>query len=162
MRSTLALKANERAIALGDVLMTEGGDFDKLGRGTMWKGQIDPCLHQNHIFRVRPHSDTLNSEYLAAITSSDYGRHYFLLCAKQTTNLASINATQVKAFPLLVPDSREQEAIAHRIRSIDEKIALEHDQQDKLQLIKTGLMQDLLTGKVRVSVDEVKETLAHV
>jgi type I restriction enzyme S subunit len=33
----------------GDVLLTEGGDFDKLGRGTIWQNQISNCLHQNHI-----------------------------------------------------------------------------------------------------------------
>jgi type I restriction enzyme S subunit len=38
----------------GDVLMTEGGDRDKLGRGTIWRGEVDNCIHQNHIFRVRP------------------------------------------------------------------------------------------------------------
>jgi type I restriction enzyme S subunit len=42
----------------GDVLMTEGGDIDKLGRGTVWEGQIKPCLHQNHVFRVRSVSAT--------------------------------------------------------------------------------------------------------
>jgi type I restriction enzyme S subunit len=35
----------------GDVLMTEGGDLDKLGRGTIWNGEILDCLHQNHMFR---------------------------------------------------------------------------------------------------------------
>ena len=39
----------------GDVLMNEGGDNDKLGRGAIWHGQIDPCIHQNHVFAVRPH-----------------------------------------------------------------------------------------------------------
>ena len=37
----------------GDVLMTEGGDRDKLGRGCVWHGEIEPCLHQNHIFAVQ-------------------------------------------------------------------------------------------------------------
>ena len=37
----------------GDVLMTEGGDIDKLGRGYVWQGEIPGCLHQNHIFAVR-------------------------------------------------------------------------------------------------------------
>src|ERR1019366_5284521 len=37
----------------GDVLLTEGGDFDKLGRGAVWRGEIPYCLHQNHIFSVR-------------------------------------------------------------------------------------------------------------
>ena len=38
----------------GDVLMNEGGDFDKLGRGHIWDGSIEPCVHQNHVFAVRP------------------------------------------------------------------------------------------------------------
>jgi type I restriction enzyme S subunit len=43
-----------------DVLMTEGGDFDKLGRGHLWEGQIGGCLHQNHIFAVRPRREALH------------------------------------------------------------------------------------------------------
>ena len=41
------------ALQDGDILLTEGGDPDKLGRGTVWNGQIPMCIHQNHIFRVR-------------------------------------------------------------------------------------------------------------
>ena len=37
----------------GDVLMTEGGDLDKLGRGTVWQDELVGCLHQNHLFAVR-------------------------------------------------------------------------------------------------------------
>jgi type I restriction enzyme, S subunit len=36
-----------------DLLLTEGGDPDKLGRGTLWNNEIAECIHQNHIFRVR-------------------------------------------------------------------------------------------------------------
>ena len=34
----------------GDLLMTEGGDPDKLGRAALWAGEIDSCVHQNHVF----------------------------------------------------------------------------------------------------------------
>lgn len=37
----------------GDILMTEGGDPDKLGRGSVWQSQVEGCIHQNHVFRVR-------------------------------------------------------------------------------------------------------------
>jgi type I restriction enzyme S subunit len=37
----------------GDLLLTEGGDPDKLGRGTVWRDELPECVHQNHIFRVR-------------------------------------------------------------------------------------------------------------
>ena len=53
-------------LQVGDVLFTEGGDADKLGRGTVWQGEIEPCLHQNHVFAVRPQDDALFSSFLSA------------------------------------------------------------------------------------------------
>ena len=43
-------KINRYRLESGDVLLTEGGDFDKLGRGAVWNGQIKNCAHQNHVF----------------------------------------------------------------------------------------------------------------
>ena len=86
----------------GDVLLTEGGDPDKLGRGTVWRGEVPDCIHQNHIFRVRP-TASARAEYLSAIIASERGKRYFLRAAKQTTGIATINMTQLKAFPVLVP-----------------------------------------------------------
>lgn len=96
----------------GDVLMTEGGDFDKLGRGAVWQAPIAPCLHQNHVFAVRPSPGILDSTFLAALSSSRYGRTYFESCAKRSTNLASINSSQLKDFPALLPPYAEQLGIA--------------------------------------------------
>jgi type I restriction enzyme, S subunit len=42
-----------------DILLTEGVDFDKLGRGGIWHCQINPCLHQNHVFAVRVNRENL-------------------------------------------------------------------------------------------------------
>ena len=58
-------------LELGDVLMTEGGDLDKLGRGTLWEGQIPDCLHQNHIFRVRADRSLLDPRFFSLIVESD-------------------------------------------------------------------------------------------
>jgi type I restriction enzyme S subunit len=95
----------------GDVLLTEGGDPDKLGRGTVWSGEIAKCIHQNHIFRVRP-GPVLRSEYLSALIGSSRGKQYFLRAAKQTTGIASINMTQLKAFPVLLPPKELQDRYA--------------------------------------------------
>lgn len=132
----------------GDVLLTEGGDFDKLGRGAIWQDQISPCLHQNHIFRVRPHGKDLHSPYFAALIGSIYGKKYFLGIAKQTTNLASINSTQLKAFPLLRPEIEEQKRIARALEAHDERVQAEEAELAKLEALKPGLMDDLLTGRV--------------
>jgi type I restriction enzyme, S subunit len=157
----LRSEVDKYKLKAGDVVMTEGGDFDKLGRGTIWQGQIADCLHQNHVFRIRPKSNELLSPFLAQLTGSAYGRHYFLMCAKQTTNLASINASQVKAFPLLLPAPEEQAAIIAKVEAIDGQLASETAQRNKLTRIKSGLMHDLLTGKVRVKVDESVEVAAN-
>lgn len=94
----------------GDVLMNEGGDFDKLGRGHIWRGEIEDCIHQNHVFAVRPHA--VSSEWLNRITSSDYAQFYFMSRSKQSTNLASISSTNVMELPVLLPSHQEQTAIA--------------------------------------------------
>jgi type I restriction enzyme S subunit len=87
----------------GDILMTEGGDPDKLGRGCTWRSEVEGCIHQNHVFRVRTDQSCLSPDYLAALLRTQYAKEYSLRCAKCTSNLASINSTQVKAFPIPVP-----------------------------------------------------------
>jgi type I restriction enzyme, S subunit len=103
----------------GDVLFTEGGDYDKLGRGTVWHGQVDPCLHQNHVFAVRVHEDKLLPEFLAYLASSAIGKKYFVSCSKQSTNLASINSTQLRHFPIPLPSLSEQRLIVDLLSTWD-------------------------------------------
>ena len=91
--------------------MTEGGDLDKLGRGTIWHGEIPNCLHQNHIFRVRAKQDQLRPYFFSLVVESDIAKRYFLRVAKRTTNLASINKTVLRAFRFPVPEPTEQEEI---------------------------------------------------
>lgn len=91
----------------GDLVLTEGGDHDKLGRGTIWREELPEAIHQNHIFRVRLNEDSgLLPEYVEAYLADNRARAYFLKSAKQTTGIASINKTQLSN--LLVPVAAEQ------------------------------------------------------
>lgn len=134
----------------GDVLLTEGGDFDKLGRGFIWTGQIRNCIHQNHIFAVRANRSILLPRYLAYLIQSDYGKAYFLSVAHRTTHLACINSTKLKAFPVLVPELAEQEQIVSVLESADRKLEAEEQRQAALENLFRSLLQHLMTGKVRV------------
>lgn len=108
----------------GDVLMTEGGDIDKLGRGTIWSGQIPVCLHQNHIFRIRANRELLVPEFYALVVESDIAKRYFNRVAKRTSNLASTNKTQVRAFTFpLPPTTDEQRDIAAIMQAAKAKTA---------------------------------------
>jgi type I restriction enzyme S subunit len=149
--SILPSELNRFALKVGDVLMNEGGDFDKLGRGAVWEGQIEPCLHQNHVFRVRCDDSKLLPAFLAAYSSSVRGKSYFVQASKQTTNLASINSTQLKAFGISCPSVAEQLLITQRLSTFDKKMAVEQKALEKLRQQKIGLMDDLLSGRVRVT-----------
>lgn len=123
----------------GDVLMTEGGDLDKLGRGTVWQDEVVGCLHQNHVFAVRPDRQRLDPWYLTALARSRYGRTYFLTCAKRTSNLASINKSQLGEFPIPLLDGSEQRRwvrVYRRLResvvALEERSALAKATRDRL------------------------------
>ncbi|WP_439589963.1 hypothetical protein [Hydrogenophaga sp.] len=106
-------------IVPGDLLMTEGGDPDKLGRAALWCGEINLCVHQNHIFKVRSHRDRLVPEYLRSLVGSAYGKAYFLSVAKKTTGIASINKTQLSAFPVLLPPLAAQESFRRQVEAVE-------------------------------------------
>lgn len=101
----------------GDLVLTEGGDPDKLGRGTVWNGEIEEAIHQNHIFRVRIIASGLQPAFVSALLAGDRGRRYFLAAAKQTTGIASINKTQLKSFPMLRPPADLQRQYVDRLQT---------------------------------------------
>lgn len=138
------------SLRVGDVLLTEGGDFDKLGRGAVWRGEIPECLHQNHVFAVRPNRATLLPEFLAYQTGSPYGKHYFQACSKQSTNLASINSTQLKQFPLLLPPLSEQRRIADALGLWDNAVQKTERLIELVERRLSWIRAELLTGKRRL------------
>jgi len=142
-------KVNRFLLRRGDLLMTEGGDFDKLGRGCIWEGQIEPCVHQNHVFAVRVTSPHLRNDFLAKLTASPWGRRYFLRCSKKSTNLASINTSQLKAFPILLPPLHEQTRIAAILDAWNTGIEILKKLVTAKNQRLTALRQQLLTGTRR-------------
>lgn len=98
----------------GDVLYTEGGDRDKLGRGTVWRGEIVDCIHQNHIFRARPVS-AVKPRFLSQFSQTQPARTYFFRHARQTVNLASINLGLLSSLPVPIPPPVEQTEIVNEI-----------------------------------------------
>jgi type I restriction enzyme S subunit len=136
----------------GDVLMNEGGDFDKLGRGCIWSGEIDPCVHQNHVFAVRPHS--VSGEWLNVYTTSNAANSYFISRAKQSTNLASISSTNLMGLPVPLPPPEEARGILVRLNALvkeTEDLKISATQAtDLLQERRTALISATVTGQIDV------------
>ena len=124
-----------------DVLMTEGGDPDKVGRGAIIKEPLENCIHQNHIFRVRLDESVVLPEYFAEYLQHQRSKRYFLGCAKQTTGIASINMTQLRALPVLIPPlSKQEEFVLFKAEVDKSKVAIQAA-LDKSQLLFDSLMQ---------------------
>jgi type I restriction enzyme, S subunit len=105
-------------ICSGDLLITEGGDWDKVGRTAIWQDQLPTCLHQNHVFKARGVTAEWCPEWAELYLNSDIARSYFAASAKQTTNLASINMTELKNCVFPLPPSFEQSRIITRVNEL--------------------------------------------
>jgi type I restriction enzyme, S subunit len=105
-------------LQIGDVLLTEGGDWDKLGRSAIWEGKVKDCIHQNHVFRARLLHTSFASQWVVLYTNSPVGRRYFETASKKTTNLASINMTQLRHCPLPIPPLAEQKRIIAKVNQL--------------------------------------------
>lgn len=122
----IELKAEEKErflLHIDDILYTEGGDRDKLGRGTIWRGEIPQCVHQNHIFKARPNKQKVLPQYLAYWSMSTDARNYFYAKGKQSVNLASINKTVLSNLPVPLPTIDVQKLIVQDIESISTSCA---------------------------------------
>jgi len=149
----------------GDVVVTEGGDFDKLARGYVWDGQIAGCMHQNHIFAVRPKQERLRSPFLSALMTSLYGRNYFTATSVQSTNLACTNRAKLGGFPIPLPSPKEQDSICHALELADIRFQKATQQLrstiDRLREYRSALITAAVTGQLDLREHERKlEALA--
>jgi type I restriction enzyme S subunit len=106
--------AEKLRLIAGDLLLNEGGDRDKIGRGWVWDGTIPDMIHQNHVFRVRLHSDSVKPFFVSHY-ANEMGRRFFIEEGKQTTNLASINLSKISMLPIPIPPPAEAAEILRRV-----------------------------------------------
>lgn len=125
-----------------DVLMTEGGDPDKLGRGAIIHEPLENCIHQNHIFRVRLNRSIVLPEFFAEYLQHQKSKRYFLGCAKQTTGIASINMKQLRALPVLLPPISNQELFSDFVEQVGRQKLTIQQSLGKLEVLKKSLMQE--------------------
>lgn len=122
-----------------DVLMTEGGDPDKLGRGAILYQPPENCIHQNHIFRVRFDKNKINPVFFEEYLKHPAAKKYFLKCAKQTTGIATINMKQLSSLPVLLPPLEHQHVFS-QFKQDTLKLKLAYNQTlEKLEILMKSL-----------------------
>jgi type I restriction enzyme S subunit len=130
--------------------MTEGGDRDKLGRGGMWRDEVSPCSYQNHIFRVRLDHEVYLPQLFHHLIQTYQAKNYFFAHAKQTSNLCTINSRELRNWRVPIPPLDEQKEMAATFDAVDDAIVSGSTKIAALEASKKSLLQNLLTGKVRI------------
>jgi len=93
-----------------DLLVVEGhGNRDEIGRVALWDGSVDPCIHQNHLIRVRPSCGNLLPSFACDYLNSPGGRQHLLKSGKSTTGLNTISTSEVRAAPIALPPVAAQQ-----------------------------------------------------
>lgn len=135
----------------GDILFTEGGDRDKLGRGWIWRGELSKCIHQNHIFRARLYLPEVSSKFISWFGNT-YGAIYFMRVGKQTTNLASINLSKLSEFVVPLPPLPEQHRIVAKIEELftqlDAGVELLKKLKVKLKRYRQAVLKSAVEGNL--------------
>ena len=143
----------------GDLLITEGGDWDKVGRTAIWRKKADNVLHQNHVFKARVPSTLIKNEWAELVLNSGIGRDYFAGASKQTTNLASINMTQLRSFPFPIPPLEEQENILAAFLSISAEFSEWRKLLEKKQKLSTLLASATVSPLTGIVIEQEEEPM---
>lgn len=146
-------EARRYLLRSGDLLLVEGsGSRARLGTGWVWEGQVEGCLHQNHVFRARPDTDVVLPAFLAYWVTSSYARGYFAGCTKTTSGLATINKSQVMALPIYVAPLGEQRALVARLDAVREARDGASEQARALGECRRAILSELLSGEHAIPV----------
>jgi type I restriction enzyme S subunit len=133
-------------LAVGDVLLTEGGNAEHVGRGWLWEDQIEGAVCQNHVFRARVKDQVMEPRFLAYAIGASPARTYCLASAKKTTNLASINKTQLAALPVPVPPPSIQADIVRKLDELREGRLRAHSTTANAESVRSAMVDELVTG----------------
>lgn len=129
--------------------------FTKIGsvcRSAIYDGSLGQCNSNAATAKIRISKEKGSPEFVNyTLLTKEVAREFekFIISTPPRINLGDINALCIK-----IPGLKEQIKIAYKLKAIDKLIFLEKNNLSKFQLKKIGLMQDLLTGKVRVKVDD--------
>ncbi|MDD5581389.1 MAG: restriction endonuclease subunit S [Methylobacter sp.] len=139
-------------VSIGDIFFTRSSlTLDGIAQCNIILEVKERVVFECHVMRLRPQQNIVLPIFLALYCRSNYARLFFMGIAKQVT-MTTISQSDIEKLDVVLPDLNEQRLITQKIESIDKKIQIEQNTLNKYQKLKQGLMQDLLTGKVTVSV----------
>ena len=130
-----------------DLLVVEGhGNPNEIGRAALWNGEIEQCVHQNHLIRARFDCTKVEPVFASEYVNSPGGRQHLLRAGKSTSGLNTISVSNVRETPIALPPLPLQQTFATRIAAIEALKATHRRALAALDELFASLQQRAFTG----------------
>lgn len=136
-------------LCVGDLLVVEGnGSPDQIGRAAHWHGDIEDCVHQNHLIRVRP-AAAIDSKYLTHYWNASRTTEYLRSIASSTSGLYVLTAAKVRGVRIPLPPLEEQRrivaAVEEQFSRLDAGVAALGRVRQNLKRMRAAVLVDAFT-----------------
>lgn len=145
-----------------DVLIAGlGEERYPVGRSCLYPENLPPAVNKADCFRARCNPNTALNTYYMLFLNCEFARNQIRRYEQGVTR-PRINTGNLKKILIPLPSLEEQSQISSKFSAIQQRVSVELRNVEKLQKQKSGLMHDLLTGKVPVNADDESPESTHV
>ncbi|MEU4323890.1 restriction endonuclease subunit S [Nonomuraea dietziae] len=138
----------------GDLLMSRANTRELVGLIGIYRDIGMPCIYPDLMMRLTP-TPACRPEFLELQLRSNSVRRQIQGIAQGTSeSMVKISGSSVQGLSVSVPTLEEQDRILRTVHTSQKRIDIRRDERNKLKILKQGLMEDLLTGRVRVNAAE--------
>ena len=136
----------------GDLLIVEGnGSPAQIGRMAIWNGEIEDCVHQNHIIRARVFDEVV-PQYAETYWNSPEGSSQVLAVASSTSGLYTLSVSKVSALPIPLPPLAEQRRIVaeveRRLSVVQQAEAAVEASLVRAERLRQSILKQAFSGKL--------------
>jgi type I restriction enzyme S subunit len=135
------------SLNIGDLVFARTGA--SVGKSYLYDPDDGDLIFAGFLIRVKPNPTMLDPRFLSAYVQT--GRYWkWVSIMSMRSGQPGINSTEYAQLPIPRPSLPEQRAIAAVLSDMDAEIAALEARRDKTRVLKQGMMQELLTGRIRL------------
>lgn len=132
-----------------DMLVVEGhGNPKEVGRAALWNGEVENCVHQNHLIRVRFDLNRVAPAFACAYVNSPGGRQHLLRAGKTTSGLNTISVSNVRAVPIALPALAAQKSYEARVAEVGRLHRVQHAAEMEMVALFSALQHRAFRGEL--------------
>lgn len=147
----LQVSAPHYEMRAGDILYSHINSYAHMGKVALFDG-AGTLYHGMNLMLLRCDPRQADPRFVHFVLDSEIGRSHARRESKSAINQASLSQGDIKRLLIPIPPIDEQKRIIIHVSEFEATIAQEELLIQKLRALKQGLMDDLLTGRLRVSV----------